>query len=67
MTVEGKIYMTADEIVIKAIQEEIACQSPGMQAQIRECYTNLRTVYESWGQAGPMALALLGAEEQAKS
>jgi hypothetical protein len=59
--------MTSEQILIKAIQEEIACQSPSMQAQIRDCYTNLRTVYESWGQAGQMALALLGAEEQAKS
>jgi hypothetical protein len=58
--------MTIDDILLKAIQEEIACQSPGMQAHIHECYQNLRTVYESWGIAGPFALALLGAEEQKK-
>jgi hypothetical protein len=56
--------MTAYDILIKAIEEEIACQSPGLQAHIHECHLNLRTVYESWGQAGPLALALLAAEEQ---
>lgn len=59
--------MNAYDILIKAIQEEIACQSPGLQAHIHECHLNLRTVYDSWGRAGPLALALLAAEEQKKS
>lgn len=59
--------MTADDLLIKAIREEISFQSAGMQAHIMECYAKLRTVYESWGQAGPLALALLGAEEQKKA
>jgi hypothetical protein len=53
--------MTPDDIVIRAVEEEISMQPPEMQARIKACYERLRMVYDTAGEAGVLALALLGA------
>jgi hypothetical protein len=59
--------MTADDMLLRTIQAEISRRSPAQQAHIRVCYQELRTLYDACGSAGPLALALLAAEEHASA
>jgi hypothetical protein len=54
--------MTLEAFLLQGIQDDIARQDAAMQAQIAQCYREVREMCLRYGTAGRFAIARLGAE-----
>ena len=59
--------MTAEEVVLTMIRGVISELPAEEQAKVKECAGKLRATIEEYGDTGMFAMALVGAEMQAKA